>query len=109
MYVIVVYVPDEYVTHLIAVMASAGAGQIGNYRACAFSNIGTGQFEPVEGSNPFIGEVSNLEVVEERRIEMVCIEDNVRPVLVAMLKAHPYEVPAYHVLSVKTLDDFPAN
>lgn len=106
MLVVVVYVPTSDMDAVVEAMADAGAGQIGNYRACAFKTSGEGQFQPLVGANPAVGEVGQLEKVAETRIEMVCLPEYIEPVLVAMMSAHPYEQPAYHVLEAKTLNDF---
>lgn len=106
MLIVVVYIPDTDVDQVIEAMAEAGAGQIGHYRACAFKLVGEGQFQPMSGANPTIGRIGELEKVAESRIEMVCQPEQVKLVLSAMLTAHPYEVPAYHVLEGKTVDDF---
>lgn len=106
MYVIVVYVPVEQVSDVIRAMAEQGAGEIGNYRACAFQAVGQGQFEPKAGAEPFIGDIGRLETVEETRVEMVCTRENLEQALKALISSHPYEEPAYHVLEAKTLADF---
>jgi len=106
MLVIVVYVPTSHVEEVIRVLVNAGAGQIGKYRAVAYKQVGLGQFEPMNGAVPYIGEVGVLERVEEVRVEMVCSAEYIRDALKAMINAHPYEEVAYHVLEAKTLDDF---
>ncbi len=106
MLIIVVYVPVDHVLSVVEALANAGAGEIGCYRACSFQSVGQGQFQPMKGAEPFIGQVGVLESVEEVRLEMVCSEAAIRHALMAMIAAHPYEVPAYHVLNALTLDDF---
>ncbi|EAR09095.1 hypothetical protein [Reinekea blandensis] len=106
MNVIVAYVPSEYVDAVVEAMAQAGAGQIGNYRACAFKVPGQGQFQPMDGADPFVGSVGELEKVSEVRVEMVCANKQTRATLEALIAAHPYEEPAYHVLKARTLADF---
>ncbi|MEJ2045351.1 MAG: hypothetical protein P8X74_09200 [Reinekea sp.] len=106
MYVIVVYVPVDHVSNVVTAMLESGAGEVGNYRACAFQQKGIGQFQPMPGADPFIGTVGELEVLEEVRLEMVCTAANIRVALQAMMAAHPYEEVAYHVLEAKTLADF---
>lgn len=106
MFVIVTYIPSDYVLTVVEKMANAGAGEIGNYRACSFQQAGLGSFEPKAGAQPFIGEVGLLETVEEVRVEMVCAADKVKSVLATLIEHHPYETPAYHVLSALTLEDF---
>jgi hypothetical protein len=106
MFVIVVYIPTDSVSNVISAMASEGAGHIGNYRACSFQLEGKGCFEPMPGAQPHIGKVGLLEEVAEVRVEMVCEESHIREAIVALIKHHPYETPAYHVLEAKTLRDF---
>lgn len=95
--VIVVFAPQTHADAIRRAADEAGGGAIGAYRACSFTSPGQGRFVPVEGANPTIGEVGQLETVEEARIELVCPRPRARQALDAMLAAHPYEVPAYHV------------
>lgn len=94
--VVVVFVPsaDAEVVRLAA--AAAGAGAIGNYRACSFAAAGVGRFEPQQGAQPAIGAVGQLERVEEDRIEVVCPVGQAARVVEKVLAAHPYEEPAWH-------------
>ena len=64
------FVPDSCRRSTNA-LGDAGAGHIGNYSHCTFSNEGTGTFVPQEGTNPYIGETGQLERVEEMRIETI--------------------------------------
>lgn len=105
MLLIAVYVPEDHVNVVIDAMAEAGAGEIGDYRRCAFTIKGKGTFQPKPGATPFIGSVGDIEVVSERKIEMVCLKDKAKAAIQAMIQAHPYETPAYHILEIKTLDD----
>jgi putative NIF3 family GTP cyclohydrolase 1 type 2 len=56
---------------MIDALAKAGAGQIGDYDRAAWSGLGEGTFRPLEGANPTIGQVGDIEVVPERRLEMI--------------------------------------
>lgn len=102
MIVLVVFVPTAHAGAVRRAAAEAGAGRIGNYRACSFSARGTGRFEPLDGARPAIGRIGELEEVAEERIEVVCERGVARRVLDAVLAAHPYEEPAYHLY--ETLD-----
>lgn len=95
--VLVVFVSTAHADAVRRAAAAAGAGHIGNYRACSFSAPGTGRFEPVHGAHPAVGRIGELEAVAEERIEVVCEREIVRKVLDAVLAAHPYEEPAYHL------------
>lgn len=96
MYSLVFYVPETHVEEVKQAVFDAGAGRIGNYRRCAWQVRGTGQFEPMAGSQPFLGETERLERVEEFRVEMVCDDESIEAVIRALRKAHPYEEPAFH-------------
>lgn len=98
--VIVVFAPAESADEVRRAAAEAGAGAVGAYRACSFSAPGSGRFEPMDGARPAIGQVGRPEVVAEERIEVVCDRAVARSALEAMLAAHPYEEPAYHVYAV---------
>ncbi|MDF2566746.1 MAG: hypothetical protein K0R90_202 [Oscillospiraceae bacterium] len=96
-YKIITFAPKEYEQKVKDAMSLAGAGKLENYSSCAFVSRGEGSFLPMEGSNAFIGQVGEIETVEESRIEMICPWQSLSSVLNAMLKAHPYEQPAFDV------------
>lgn len=92
-----VFVPESHAEKVRKAMAEAGAGRLGEYDGCAFETRGNGYFRPLSGSNPFIGETGKLEKVDEVRIEAICAPQDLKKVITEMLKAHPYEVPAYDI------------
>lgn len=96
--VLVFYVPVADTDAVIQALSAAGAGQIGNYSECAFVSPGRGQFRPLEGASPTIGEVGALEYVEENRVELTYPAPLRADVVAALRRAHPYEEPAFHVL-----------
>ncbi|MDA8442346.1 MAG: Nif3-like dinuclear metal center hexameric protein [Peptococcaceae bacterium] len=99
MYKVAVFVPTEHSLQVRTAMAQAGAGRIGDfYSECFFQTAGTGTFRPLTGANPFIGTIGELANVAETKLETVVSEHSLARVLKAMLKAHPYEVPAYDVI-----------
>lgn len=95
---IIFYVPDTHVDMVKNAMFDAGAGQIGDYEHCCWQTKGVGQFRPLVGSNPFKGELNQLEQAEEYKVEMVCADEVTEQVILALKKAHPYEEPAFCVL-----------
>ena len=74
-------------------IGDAGAGIQGNYSHCSGSSKCIGRFIPLEGANPAIGKIGELEEVEEEIIEVLCHVDKVVEVVDALKKAHPYEEP----------------
>lgn len=97
------YVPASHLEAVKAAMFAAGAGRIGAYEACAWQVPGQGQFRPLAGSQPFIGEQGRIETVDEYRVEMVCADALVAAAIAALKSAHPYETPAYDVVRVLDL------
>ncbi len=101
---IVVFVPvGPAITEVHDALSAAGAGNVGNYSHCSFATAGTGQFRPLEGAHPTIGEVGRLERVAETRLEMVLPRDRRADVVAALRSAHPYEEPAFDVLELADL------
>ncbi|KEZ51734.1 Nif3-like dinuclear metal center hexameric protein [Metabacillus indicus] len=98
---LVVYVPKDHAGRIRTVLGDTGAGHIGMYSDCSFSSEGTGRFLPLEGTNPYIGEKGKLECAEEERIETVIPASSQKKIVSAMLKAHPYEEPAFDIYPVE--------
>ncbi|OHT86642.1 Nif3-like dinuclear metal center hexameric protein [Mycobacteroides saopaulense] len=94
----VVFVPTESADALRRAMFDAGAGHIGAYSDCSWHVTGTGQFRPLEGSDPTIGAHGVVEQVVEDRVEMVAPSRLRCELFAAINAAHPYEVPAIDVL-----------
>ena len=103
MYKLVFYVPPSHLDVTKQAVFNTGAGQIGQYDHCCWQVLGEGQFRPLKGSSPFLGETGKLEVVEEYRVELVCSDGLIQDVVQALKKSHPYEEPAYDVWQLSDL------
>lgn len=97
MYKFCFFVPASDAEATKEAVFNAGGGRIGDYDCCAWQTLGQGQFRPLEGSNPHLGEHGRLEQVEELKVELVCEDRLIHEVVAAMKRAHPYEEPAYEV------------
>ncbi len=97
LYKIVTYIPEPALETVKNAMFEAGAGHYGNYSHCCWQTLGVGQFRPLDGSNPTIGEVNQTTTVSEWKVEMIVPENKLCDVVQAYKDAHPYEVPAYEV------------
>ncbi|WP_400242435.1 Nif3-like dinuclear metal center hexameric protein [Niallia sp. JL1B1071] len=98
---LVVYVPKNHAEQVKKAIGDAGAGAIGNYSHCVFSTEGIGEFQPLEGAEPYIGSVNKLEHVEEVKIESVYLASKEKNIVKAMFKAHPYEEVAYDIYDLQ--------
>ncbi|WP_236236821.1 NGG1p interacting factor NIF3 [Pseudomonas faucium] len=97
MYKLAFFVPASHVEVVKAAVFAAGGGRIGDYDHCAWQTLGQGQFRPLHGSQPFLGQAGQVEVVEEWKVELVVADDLVTQVVAALRLSHPYETPAYEV------------
>ncbi|MCA0901878.1 Nif3-like dinuclear metal center hexameric protein [Microbulbifer agarilyticus] len=95
MFKLCIYVPETHLEPLKDAIFDGGAGRIGDYDRCCWQVLGTGQFRPLDDSQPFIGQRGQVEQVAEYRVETVCADDVVDEVLAAMRRAHPYEEVAF--------------
>ncbi len=98
---VAVFVPHDAADAVRTAMASAGAGEIGDYAACSFSAPGTGRFRPGDGAAPAVGEVGRDETVDEVRIEAVVPAWAVAAVRRAVAAVHPYREPAVDVVALE--------
>ncbi|MDF2487878.1 MAG: hypothetical protein K0S77_500 [Pseudomonas sp.] len=97
MYKLAFFVPPSHVEAVKAEVFAAGGGRIGDYDHCAWQVLGQGQFRPLDGSQPFLGQAGVVEQVEEWRVELVVADDLIVQVVAALKRSHPYETPAYEV------------
>lgn len=100
---IVVFVPEAQADAMVAALAAAGAGALGDYTEAAFVSVGQGRFTPMPGAWPAIGSVGVAERVAEARIEMVAPSAARSQVVAALRAAHPYEEPAFDVIPMAAI------
>ena len=97
MYKLAFFVPASHVDVVKAAVFAAGGGRIGDYDHCAWQTLGQGQFRPLDGSQPYLGQTGQVEVVEEWKVELVVADELIVQVVAALKQSHPYETPAYEV------------
>ncbi|MDX9868234.1 MAG: NGG1p interacting factor NIF3 [Kiritimatiellia bacterium] len=90
-----VYIPETHLEPVKAALFAAGAGRYAAYDQCCWQVLGEGQFRPLAGSSPHIGQVGDVARVAEYRVEMLCAEAERAAVTAALRAAHPYEEPAF--------------
>lgn len=102
MSLVTVFAPQAAAESIIAAMAGAGAGRVGEYRDCSFTSPdGTGTFTPPASANPSAGTAGQESSAVEVRIEMVAPRSRARGVVGAARGAHPYEEPLIVVADVE--------
>ena len=96
-YKISFFVPASHDEVVKSAVFAAGGGRIGTYDQCSWQVLGLGQFRPLDGSQPFLGQTGQVEQVEEWKVELVVADELIRSVVMALKQSHPYETPAYEV------------
>ena len=90
---LVTFVPDAYAEMTRNALFNAGAGCIGDYDACSYNIQGEGTFRAGADCHPFCGEIGELHMEKETRIEMILPAFKKMAVTRALLSVHPYEEP----------------
>ncbi|WP_054991376.1 YqfO family protein [Pseudomonas coronafaciens] len=97
MYKLAFFVPASHVDEVKSAVFAVGAGRIGAYDQCSWQVLGQGQFRPLNGSQPFLGQSGVVEQVDEWKVELVVADELIAQAVVALKQSHPYETPAYEV------------
>ncbi|MDH6253068.1 dinuclear metal center YbgI/SA1388 family protein [Chryseobacterium sp. H1D6B] len=95
-----VFVPKDYTDQVKEALFSAGAGNIGFYDECSFSIGGNGTFRPVEGSDPFSGQLNIRENADENMVSVIFEAYKQGQIIAAMKSSHPYEEVAHQIYSL---------
>lgn len=96
----VVHVPLAASGLVAEAMHEAGAGRIGDYDRAVFGAPGVGSFRPLQGANPVIGQVGQVEHVDEARLDLVAERGLREQIRAALISSHPYEEPSYQVIEL---------
>lgn len=97
MYQLIFYVPESHLEIVKTAIFNKGAGKIDGYDLCCWQTAGLGQYRAGINQNPFLGRIGELHKEKEWKVECVVEESIIHEVIEALIKAHPYEVPAYFV------------
>jgi hypothetical protein len=105
MYKVFVFAPrdQKIIRKIIDSAAKAGAGKIGKYNKCAFIIEGIGAWEADKDAHPAVGEVGKLQNIKEVKIEMQCLDKDIKQVIAAIRKVHPYEEVVIDVIKLEVL------
>lgn len=98
---LVVYVGDEDFLNVRNALWQAGAGAINHYDQASFRGRGNGTFRPLEGANPTVGSIGELETVDEWRLEVLVPQSKIEACVLAMKVAHTYEEVAHDIIKLE--------
>ena len=95
-----IYVPEEYVIKLRDELNKVNACKVGDYDNVISITKVRGYWRPLEGSNPYNGEVGKVCEGEECKIEIRCKSAYVREAIRVIKTIHPYEEPLNNIIPI---------
>ena len=90
-YKIETYLPFEALDNIRDALYKLGLGKVGNYEDCMSWYEINSSWKPVDGANPYLGTVGEVEFAPEYKLEFRCEEDRLRLAVDIVKKNHPYE------------------
>ena len=93
-----IFVPQDHALKIRDELAKIGVGVIGNYDHCMALIPVRGFFRPIEGANPFEGEVGKISEVAEYKLEVNCKRELVNDAIKVIRSVHPYEEPLINII-----------
>jgi len=93
-----VFIPEEFVETLLDELSKVDVGHIGTYDHCASVTKVKGYWRPLEGSNPFDGQVGKISQGDECKVEVNCRKENVPRALKVIQEVHPYDQPVINII-----------
>ncbi|KYH34343.1 putative GTP cyclohydrolase 1 type 2 [Clostridium tepidiprofundi DSM 19306] len=100
------FIPEEYVTELRKSLNDIGVLSIGgNYDNCMTVSKVIGSWRPLEGANPFEGNIGEICIAEEIKVEFCCKRDIVKTAVETIKRVHPYEVPVINIIPIVNIED----
>lgn len=95
-----IFVPEEYIIKLRQELNKVNACTVGDYdNVMSISNV-RGYWRPLEGSNPFNGEIGKVCEGEECKVELVCKSEYVKNAIKIIKEIHPYEEPVINIIPI---------
>ena len=104
-YKIVTFVATNHLDELVDALREEYVNRIGEYANCMSWAPVSSTWTPLEGAKPFIGKPGEVVVEDEYRLEMLCAQKDLRRVVEAIRRAHPYEEPEIDIYPLIAADD----
>jgi hypothetical protein len=93
-----IFLPPESLDEMRQALNDAGAGHIGKYDHCLSVLPVRGYWRPLPEANPYAGQIGEVMLGDEVKIEVKCPRARVAPVLAAIRAHHPYEEPVINII-----------
>ena len=93
-----IFLPPTHLEPLREALRRVDAGHIGRYDSCLSYAPVTSCWRPLEGADPYLGEVGELCTQSELKVEVTCRTARLEETLAAVKAVHPYEEPVINVI-----------
>lgn len=100
------FIPESHVETFKQQLNDIGLAKEGNYEYCFFESKGQGQFKPVDDANPYLGEIGEVEYVDEVKLEFMISYSQRQLTEKAIHQYHPYETPVYDFIELSKEGSF---
>lgn len=95
-----VYVPEEYVVNIVNGLNESNILKEGHYDYVFATTKVKGHFRPIEGANPFLGEIGVVQECDEVKMEFRIREEDLLDVKKIIELKHPYEEPIINIIEL---------
>ena len=99
-YKVETYLPKEALDNIRNGLYELGLGKVGNYDCCLSWYQINSSWRPIDGANPYLGQVGEIEFAPEFKIEFRCEEDMIESAVKAIKDNHPYEEVCINVIEI---------
>jgi hypothetical protein len=100
------FIPEEYVSSLREALNKIGALTVdGIYDYCMSVSKVKGSWRPLEGANPYNGEIGEICEAEEMKVEFTCRKEILKAAVETIKLVHPYEKPVINAVPLLIIDD----
>jgi len=97
---LITFVPTDYLDKVRNSLFEVGGGHIGDYDCCSYSSKGEGTFRANENCKPFVGNLGEINLESEVRLEIILPSFLKSRITKALLSVHPYEEPAFDFIAL---------
>jgi len=97
-----IFIPVSHMEPLREALRSVGAGTLGNYDSALSYSLVKGCWRPLQGANPYDGEIGVLCEADEYKVEVCCLTEKLEQTISAVKAVHPYEEPVINMIPLIT-------
>jgi len=99
-----IFIPETHLKPLQLALQKADAGHIGNYDSCLSYSRVTGAWRPLDGADPYLGNVGEISEEEELMVEVRISSEKLKETMEAIKEVHPYEEPVIHIIPLIAME-----